>query len=518
MTVEEIDYLILGGGPAGLQLGYYLKSAHRKYLILESGETPGTFFKHMPRHRQLLSINKLNTGYDDPELNLRWDWNSLLTDDDGSRFTEYAKEYFPHADALVDYLGAFARQHDLNILCNAEAIRVSREGEGFRVELRTGQIYACRWLVVATGLRKPFIPEIRGIEFAERYDSVSVEPQKFRNLRVLIIGKGNSAFETANNLVDSAAVIHVASRHPVALAWNTHHVGDLRAVNDSFLDTYLLKTQNAALEVTLDYIEKSSNGYDVKMNYLRAEGSGTTIQYDRVIACTGFRFDSAIFDPDCRPVLERDDRFPSQSCCWESKNVSDMYFAGNLMQVRDYKKTSSAFIHGFRYNVRALHRILESRNHGRSWPCSELGSLYDDAISRIIERLNRSSALWLQFGFFADVIVEPRDDTPGRYYEDVPVDYVHTLEITGDHPYLVVTLEYGRSDFDALRDDRVSHTDVEDAADSTALHPVIRRYGQAELLSELHLIENLEAIWRDEDLHVRPLRRYIETCSAQAAE
>ncbi|HYO13170.1 MAG TPA: FAD-dependent monooxygenase, partial [Thermoanaerobaculia bacterium] len=37
-------YLILGAGPAGLQLGYFLGRAGRDYLILEAGE-PGEFFR-----------------------------------------------------------------------------------------------------------------------------------------------------------------------------------------------------------------------------------------------------------------------------------------------------------------------------------------------------------------------------------------------------------------------------------------------------------------------------------------
>ena len=50
---------------------------------LEKGERPGHFFETFPRHRMLISINKVYTGYDDPVINLRWDWNSLLTRDDG---------------------------------------------------------------------------------------------------------------------------------------------------------------------------------------------------------------------------------------------------------------------------------------------------------------------------------------------------------------------------------------------------------------------------------------------------
>jgi hypothetical protein len=53
-----MDYLIIGAGPAGLQLGYFLERSGRDYLILEAGSHPGTFFRKYPRHRQLISINK----------------------------------------------------------------------------------------------------------------------------------------------------------------------------------------------------------------------------------------------------------------------------------------------------------------------------------------------------------------------------------------------------------------------------------------------------------------------------
>ena len=82
-AAQHYDYLIIGAGPAGLQMGYFLEKAQRSYLILEAGATPGTFFTKFPRHRKLISINKVYTGFDDVELHLRWDWNSLLSDDEG---------------------------------------------------------------------------------------------------------------------------------------------------------------------------------------------------------------------------------------------------------------------------------------------------------------------------------------------------------------------------------------------------------------------------------------------------
>jgi protoporphyrinogen oxidase len=72
------EYLIVGCGPGGLQLAYYLAKAGRPYVILERAAQPGSFFATLPRHRCLISANKIHTGSDHPERRLRFDWNSLF--------------------------------------------------------------------------------------------------------------------------------------------------------------------------------------------------------------------------------------------------------------------------------------------------------------------------------------------------------------------------------------------------------------------------------------------------------
>src|ERR1700760_2111834 len=98
-----LDYLIIGAGPAGLQLAQSLGRAGHEYLVLESAAVPGAFFTRYPRHGQLISINKPHTGTSDPELNLRMDWNSLLSPDPGLLFPRYTSRYFPGADDLRRY-------------------------------------------------------------------------------------------------------------------------------------------------------------------------------------------------------------------------------------------------------------------------------------------------------------------------------------------------------------------------------------------------------------------------------
>jgi thioredoxin reductase/MFS family permease len=506
---RAMDCLVIGAGPAGLQLGYFLERAGRDYLILEAGPAPGTFFSRFPRHRRLISINKPHTGWDDPELNLRMDWNSLLSDDPSLRFTRYSGRYLPDADDLVRYLADFAGAFRLRVRYGTRVVRVSHQDGAFRATDESGRVYAARRLVVATGFSGPYLPPIPGIETAELYGTVSVDPGDFVDQRVLVIGKGNSGFETADNLIETAAVIHVAGPESIRMAWRTHYVGHLRAVNNNLLDTYQLKSQNALLDGTIQRIERRNGSYLVTVSFARADEVTKDIPYDRVIVCTGFRFDASIFDPACRPELVIDDRFPAQTPEWESVNVPGLYFAGTLMQVRDFKRSTGGFIHGFRYGVRALHRMLERKYHGVEWPHQLLPADPRALADAVTTRVNRTSALWQQFGFLCDLITLGPDGT-ARHYEELPVDYV-LANHTGD--YFTVTLEYGpdhdRFDPFDISVGRIAQSDAEAAAKGRYLHPVVRAYRLGELVAEHHVTENLENEWTDETVHREPLQAFL---------
>jgi thioredoxin reductase len=492
-----MEYLVIGAGPAGLQLAYFLKQAGRDYLVLEAGSAPGTFFSKFPRHRELISSNKRYTGSNDPEFNLRMDWNSLLSDDPALRFPHYSERYFPPADEMVRYLGDFAAACRLRLQYDTRVARITRH-KSFRVTDQRGQSYEAQRLIVATGVSKPYLPPIPGIETAELYTTVSVDPRDFTNQRVLIIGKGNSAFETADNLIETAAVIHIVGPNSIRLAWRTHFVGHLRAVNNNFLDTYQLKSQNALLDGNVERIERDGDSYMVTVSFKRANEVKRNLRYDRVIVCTGFRFDSSIFSDECKPELTIRDRFPAQTSDWQSTNVPDLYFAGTLMQVRDFKKSTGGFIHGFRYGVRALHRMLEKKYHRQAWPHRSLHGQPQALMEAVLTRVNRSSALWQQFAFLCDLIVVEADGR-ARYYEELPVDYVRESDFGTADCYFTITLEYG-PDHDQVDPfditvSRIAQDDPKHSHDARYLHPVVRLYRRKKLVAEHHVAENLENDW-----------------------
>jgi thioredoxin reductase len=501
--VTRTDYLLLGAGPAGLQLGYFLERAGRDYLILEQGETAGTFFRTFPRHRKLISINKPHTGFDDSELNLRMDWNSLLSDHPGLLFTSYTERYFPDADVMVRYLNDFAHQTNLKIRYGARAVSVGRD-DVFRVVDQHGEVYEAPLLIVATGPSKPYLPAIPGIETAEQYGTVTVDPRDFVDQRVLIIGKGNSGFETATNLIETAAVIHVAGPSSIKLAWRSRHAGHLRAVNSEFLDTYRLTSQNALLDGHIDRIEHDQDGYRVAVTFTRANRGTRILRYDRVIVCTGFQFDSTIFDEECRPQLVINGRFPAQTSAWESVNVPDLYFAGTLMQVRDFKCSTSSFIQGFRHCVKALHRILERRYHGIPWPPRGLPADAEALMIAVLYRANRTSALWQQFGMLCDLVV--LEGAEAAYYEELPVEYVHESRLGTTQSYFTITLEYTTED-----------GAPDQLADPVALHPVVRHFRRGTLITEHHLADDIENDWTGQESHRQPLREFFTQELALAA-
>lgn len=511
-----MDYLVIGAGPAGLQLAYFLEQAGRDYLVLEAGPTPGTFFRTFPRHRQLISSNKPHTGCSDPEFNLRMDWNSLLSEDPQLRFTRYSERYFPPADEMVRYLSDFAASSRLRIQYDTRILSITRNGV-FSATDEQGRTYESKSLIIATGVSKPYIPPIPGIEAAELYTDVSVNPRDFVDQRVLIIGKGNSGFETADNLIETAAVVHVAGPNSIKLAWKTHFVGHLRAVNNNMLDTYQLKSQNAVLDGNIERIVRRDGSYFATVSFSRANEVKKEIRYDRVIVCTGFRFDASIFADDCRPQLIHWDRFPAQTSEWESTNAPDLYFAGTLMQVRDFKKSTGGFIHGFRYCVRALHRILERKYHEQAWPHTIMPSESSALMEAVTARVNRTSALWQQFAVMCDVIVVERDGA-ARYYEELPVDYVHDSDFGAADAYFTITLEYGpdhdkHDPFDITLK-RVAQDDTEHSFDARYLHPVVRHYRRNTLIGEHHIAENLENEWNG-PAHREPLTAFFAKALAQ---
>jgi thioredoxin reductase len=513
-TPRACRYLIIGAGPAGLQLSYYLHRLGADYITLEREAAPGHFFRSFPRHRKLISLNKVHTRSADPEIRLRWDWNSLLNDSPELLFPKFSAEYFPSADDMTRYLDEFQRVHDLRVRYGVAVDRIERTRDGFAVHTPAA-VYRGQCVIVATGWGKPYVPPIPGIENAVGYEDMPIDPRAFADQRVLIIGKGNSAFETATPLLGHAAMVHLASRKPMRLAWNTKHPGDVRGQYGAFLDSYQFKTLHSVLDCTIDEIRPAGDHFEALITYTHADGERAVLEYESVLRCTGFRMDTGLFDDSCRPEMIRDGRIPSLGPDWQSTAADGMYFAGTIAQARDVRHASSPFIDGFRYNLRVLADILRERYDGVPLPCDVVPGGPERLTSLVLARVNWSSALWTQFEYLCDVLVV--DERAGRvvHYKDLPEDYAVSRFSDVPH-YYTVQLRWGREEYqDTFAIGR--HPQPDRAAESAFIHPVIRRYHGAELVAEQHLLEDLLAEWTRPERHVDPLREFFARNLASSA-
>lgn len=526
----DLEYLVIGAGAAGLQAAYFLARAGRRYLVVEASDEVGGFWRRLPRSRRLISFNKVNSVFGDPEANLRWDWNSLLTDDHSSPFQDFSRRLFPTGDEMADYLRHYAEQHDLRIALRSRVDRVEREPGGrFAVALEGGAVHRASTLIVAAGLAKPYLPPISGIEHAEGYEDVTLDPDAFAGQRVLVIGKGNSGFETADAAIRAASLVHIASPSSVRFSWRTRHSGDVRSHYSAIADMYQLKTLNTILDCRIDEIRALDDGSKaVTITFSHARDQRQQAVYDRVIRCTGYRFDPGLFAPSCRPQMTIDDRFPALTEAWESVNVPDLFFAGTTMQSLDFRQSASAFVAGFRYNVRTLHRLLEQRYDGVPLPASRLPLDVAAVTDAVLERTSRTSGLWTQFGFLCDALVVDEQAGEVLIYPELPIDYVKAGRL-GDHRLVfAVTIEWGPLAGDPFRVER--QPVPEHAHEEVFLHPVARRIADGEVVAEHHVLEDLFGVFHaseesgmvrmrselemepyHEQHHVEPLREFLES-------
>ena len=149
---------------------------------------------------------------------MRWDWNSLLNNK--LKFpTQYSSDYFPKADKLVQYLADFAEAHKINVVFNSNVVGIFKHNDNFKVSTTSGQQFETKIIICATGFTKENIPSIEGIENCDTYASHSTKLDNYKNKRVLLLGLGNSAFETAEHLSGTAAYIALFGRRPVRFAW-----------------------------------------------------------------------------------------------------------------------------------------------------------------------------------------------------------------------------------------------------------------------------------------------------------
>jgi putative flavoprotein involved in K+ transport len=177
---EQFETIIIGGGQAGLSVGYYLAKRGRPFLILDASERIGDSWRK------------------------RWDSLRVFTPArydglPGWPFPAPARS-FPTKDQVADYLEAYAARFDLAVRSGVRVDRLTKEGKRYVVTAGDHRFEAEN-VVVASGVyQKPKVPA-----FAVELDPAIVQmhsaeyrgPHQLREGGVLVVGAGNSGAEIA---------------------------------------------------------------------------------------------------------------------------------------------------------------------------------------------------------------------------------------------------------------------------------------------------------------------------------
>jgi putative flavoprotein involved in K+ transport len=192
MTVERFDTVIVGGGQAGLAVGYHLARRKRQFVILDAGDRVGDSWRK------------------------RWDSLRLHTPArysglPGRRFPGSGWSY-PGKDDVADYLEDYAARFDLPVRTGIRVDRISRNGSGY-VLASDGRRFEADSVVVASGgyhgLRVPGFAGDLDPGILQLASTDYRNPSLLREGGVLVVGAGNSGAEIA---------LEVACSHPTWLS------------------------------------------------------------------------------------------------------------------------------------------------------------------------------------------------------------------------------------------------------------------------------------------------------------
>jgi hypothetical protein len=197
------DVAIVGAGPYGLAAAAHLLRAGLDVRIF--GEPMSFWRRHMPEG-MLLRSSPRASSISDPDRRLRL-----------ANYREQtglpARDPLPLADFL-GYADWFRRQIGLDV-DTRRVTRVDSSGSGFTLRLEGGDLIEVPRVVVAGGIA-PFAsrpPVFRGLPEPLVLHSVDVrETTPFSGTRVVVIGAGQSALETAALLYESGSDVELVAR------------------------------------------------------------------------------------------------------------------------------------------------------------------------------------------------------------------------------------------------------------------------------------------------------------------
>jgi putative flavoprotein involved in K+ transport len=194
---SRFDVVVIGGGQAGLTVGYHLARRGLRFVILDAEPRIGDVWRR------------------------RWDSLRLFTPAaydglDGLAFPAPAAS-FPTKDEMADYLEVYASRFALPVRSGTVVDSLQRYDGGYTVRAGTSWFEADQ-VVVATGsYRTPMTPSFASAlapGITQLHSSAYRNPGQLRDGSVLVVGAGNSGAEIALELARTGRTVLLSGRDP----------------------------------------------------------------------------------------------------------------------------------------------------------------------------------------------------------------------------------------------------------------------------------------------------------------
>ncbi len=312
MTVHDV--IVIGGGQAGLSLGWYLRRAGLDYLILDAEQGPGGAWRH---------------GWDSLRLFSPAGYSSLP----GWLMPPPAHPGYPTRDDVLDYLTRYEARYDLPIKRPVRVRAVAARADHLEIQTDQGD-FAARAVISATGTwSHPFVPDIPGrdrFEGEQLHSAHYRDPEPFSGKTVLVVGGGNSGAQIMAEVAPVARALWVTTEEPEFLPDDVDgRVLFERAVARMKAPPGEIPVGGFGDIVVVPPVKEARARGDLKtvrpFREMTPKGviwpDGAEMSVDAIIWCTGFRpaldhlADLGVIEPDGR-VLVRGQQSINEPRLW----------------------------------------------------------------------------------------------------------------------------------------------------------------------------------------------------------
>ena len=326
VTVSVRDIIIIGAGPSGLSAAIAAKHDNLEYQILEQGVLVNSIFRFPPQMVFLTTPELLEIG--------------------GLPFVSpYAKP--TRAEALT-YYRKVVDAYDLQIAFDEKVLAIEREEEAgetlFAIETRSSagvrRVRHARNVIVAIGYYdRPVMLGVPG-EDLPHVQHFYREPHPYYRKRVVIVGGGNSAAESALELFRAGAHVTLVHRHAELKSTIKYWVRP--DIENRIKEGSIAAHFNACVTE----IRPTSVVLD----------SGKQIPADAVYLLTGYRADTELMRAAGVTITEREG--PAYDPETFETNVPGLFVAGGALAGVD---TGTVFIENGRFHGAKIVETINAR-------------------------------------------------------------------------------------------------------------------------------------------------------------